>query len=1600
MGDPYQYPVFFDYPGLDAELKKRIKTFFEVGRRGGDCSPLTNIKDNTYRIDFKDQDAQQRVLQKSEHVLKLAGGPLVLTVRDSPTQKGKSLNPVLDFSPSQQKQQPSLASSQRPCDDEYELKRDPYLLRYFKESPKASQELEKELPSASCSAKFYPDEGRVLIQGLSQPDAAHDVTNWKAKVDKVFDEFLCHYEAESRKIKALLQSYGSPQTTDEVKVYNEAGLAVVVGKRSQVKAMLVDVDSRIKRGTQSDKKQTNCRLGKAKLSLLWKEIQHNLGESFPEVKVTQTNDGQIVLEGSLEEIRKAGDLISDMEKSVLERTVSGVSLHFLAFLRKAYGEPGVLGDILGVGDNVEIELRDAGLHIYTLSADKLDDTEKKLHKKFKEDRFYIPNCSTVPSELREKLKCKASSMNQEQCRAQFVFGSDNKVHLQGHTEEFEALKGVVEQFILDEASIEGKLILPFPELAQQLPELLHLHKFDDSGVTIRPLTSSSRPMVLLEGPSGKVTEVRNRLGPFLDSLVKDRVIVDMPGAGRYFENPSGREDILRVARSQKCLLQFQEQPHISRKDLASGTVATYCLHEGLKVLVCNGDITKQDADAIVNAANERLDHGGGVAGALSKAGGPEVQKESSLLVKQNGKISTGRAVVTTGGNLKCKKLLHAVGPVGGKSGGRESELLEKTIQSALDLAEVMEFKSIAIPCISSGLFGVPVKVCSEAIVTAVKKFCSQGDRSLNKIILIDDREEVVRAMQDACDRILRVNPEGTSASAPDTARGASAGLPGDGVRFEVIQGTLETQQVDCLVCPMAGHDPVSTVVGQILVREEPQLAAKFHQEAKGATLPSDIVIVKDIVALSSKGVAFLNLIPWDNNQDGTAVKVLRQSIKKILAFCGIRGYSSVALPVLGAGGVLRFPHSVASRVILEEVQAFEKSRVDRTSFLIRCVIHPNNKESSKAFQSAQKHLHLRGFTNDVNPDQASFYRHVSNTNDEVTAMLGEVKLQIVNDNIIHETTDVIVNTTDFSRNQFGVSKAILTAAGPTVEADFAKVGVPADRYHTTGAGLLGCKEIIHASFHCDQQIIRKTCIKILKQCESKGFCSAAFPAINTGAARMDYFTACKAMLDGMTAAITDLKPKSLSLIRIVILDQAVYQAFRLELENRFGQTATPHLTLREKAMKLLKKLQNQRTAKASATPDKTFLSFKPPPVTMNVISCGGPQTIRTIKRDLEGFLQMQLVEKKVDVQDFSRLEPMELEAVQAKISLFAISLEYQRLQGSGRSDRNSTGNTARGETQSLSDSGREVYVLKGLKEDVLSVTELINKAIQKALCEDLQDKEEAMLALTTQWSILDPVCGAWQELSLHDNFLLEGAHSRNEVLVDVTAPDGMKVTVNVRAREATNWTTGATHKVKRSMSGTTLDLPTHWEPMEGETFKKVELQPSSTEYQGVAQGFLRTANYNICKIERVQNVYLWHAYTVCRERIFAKNGRAELGERFLYHGTSAESCECIEKNKFDRGYAGQHAAVYGKGVYFAVNADYSARGYSPLDASGLKRLYVTRVLTGRCTKGNSQLKAAPPRGSDRTDCYDSVVDNCQAPTMYVIFHDDQAYPEYLITFRQ
>lgn len=133
-----------------------------------------------------------------------------------------------------------------------------------------------------------------------------------------------------------------------------------------------------------------------------------------------------------------------------------------------------------------------------------------------------------------------------------------------------------------------------------------------------------------------------------------------------------------------------------------------------------GDITKRNVDAIVNAANSYLKHGGGVARAIVRKGGAIIQEESDKIDY----VSVGSVAITTGGRLPCKSVIHAVGPQMGE--GDEDHKLKSVVENILKLATEKKFKSISMPAISSGIFGFPKDRCAKILIGESKKFVKEN----------------------------------------------------------------------------------------------------------------------------------------------------------------------------------------------------------------------------------------------------------------------------------------------------------------------------------------------------------------------------------------------------------------------------------------------------------------------------------------------------------------------------------------------------------------------------------------------------------------------------------------------------------------------------------------------------------------------------------------------------------------------------------------------------------------------------------------------------------------------------------------------------------
>jgi O-acetyl-ADP-ribose deacetylase (regulator of RNase III) len=156
--------------------------------------------------------------------------------------------------------------------------------------------------------------------------------------------------------------------------------------------------------------------------------------------------------------------------------------------------------------------------------------------------------------------------------------------------------------------------------------------------------------------------------------------------------------------------------------------------DGTQLEMVEGDITDLDVDAIVNAANEQLQLGTGVAGAIRAKGGPSIQEECNRI----GGTPVGTAVMTGAGNLKARRVIHAVGPRMGE--GDEDKKLAAAVRAALALADRRGMKSIALPAISTGNFGFPVDRAARITLTEVHRFL-QGGTKLDRVVLCLHGEE-------------------------------------------------------------------------------------------------------------------------------------------------------------------------------------------------------------------------------------------------------------------------------------------------------------------------------------------------------------------------------------------------------------------------------------------------------------------------------------------------------------------------------------------------------------------------------------------------------------------------------------------------------------------------------------------------------------------------------------------------------------------------------------------------------------------------------------------------------------------------------------------
>ncbi|XP_021065047.1 protein mono-ADP-ribosyltransferase PARP9 isoform X2 [Mus pahari] len=366
---------------------------------------------------------------------------------------------------------------------------------------------------------------------------------------------------------------------------------------------------------------------------------------------------------------------------------------------------------------------------------------------------------------------------------------------------------------------------------------------------------------------------------------------------------------------------------------------------GIELSVWKDDLTRHVVDAVVNAANEDLLHGSGLAGSLVKIGGFEIQEESKRLIATFGKVPVGEVAITSAGRLPCHLIIHAVGPRWTVTNSWTAiELLKLAIKNILDYVTKRDIriKTVAIPALSSGIFQFPLNLCTCIILETIQLYF-QGKQmfgNLREIHLVSNEDPTVASFKSASESIL--GRDLSSWGSPETNPASNVTFHiGQGLTLQIVQGCIELQTTDVIVNSGYMQDFKSGQVAQSILR---QAGIEMEKELDKITLPSDYQVVR-VTKGFKLSCQYVFHVAWHFQINKH--QILKDAMKSCLEKCLKPDINSISFPALGTG-VMGLKKSTAAQIMFEEVFAFAKEHKGKT-LTVKIVIFPVDVETYKIF---------------------------------------------------------------------------------------------------------------------------------------------------------------------------------------------------------------------------------------------------------------------------------------------------------------------------------------------------------------------------------------------------------------------------------------------------------------------------------------------------------------------------------------------------------------------------------------------------------------------------------------------------------------------------
>lgn len=679
------------------------------------------------------------------------------------------------------------------------------LWKFLYKNHRLLEEINEEVRRCHCELTWSSLNGEVTVRPAATlvNQGRLKIKNWKRDASKALSGIRSRYKVMPLKVDPVVWDIiKNDLEGDRILIEFDTlmGIVTLVGKSEdvqniepQIKELIENTTQKIKREEQSLKEKVAMSPGKYAL-LCHIGVQECFHVECPEMEMFYDEDAQHVhLKGFHAHVYKAKSEIQERVFSMAQKSIQlppevfqfleevdcvefSKSLFIAQKIFAIYELEGRTVLLTGCSSETLLKAETQMVNALNFKRIDIEDREFLNGKKWKEItsnllRKYNSSSKTV---IINKLTSEATAA----------------VIIAGCVGEVNDIHGILSDFVEKNMKIERFIEIKPPLVINYLKAQKKLFcKKTNFQIGFNP--EKKQKGILLTGLKTEILEVMNSIQQARDSLCIKSICIDKPGARQFFQDKDWyyKGEVKRLFH---CFIELQQNAEKEQGgDADRQKYLQADLAPGVSLIVQQGDLVQFPVEVVVNSANEELRHKGGLAAALSKAAGPELQADCDQIVKEKGKIQPGRATISKAGKLPYKHVIHAVGPTWKQSDAQECVfLLKRAVEESLHLAEKYQYQSIAIPAISSGVYRFPLSQAVETIVLAIKENFQYNweGRTLKKIYLVDTAEKTVEAFAEMVKTVFK-------GTLPDTASPSS--LPA------VVQPNCRKDDGDrqMLLCP-------------------------------------------------------------------------------------------------------------------------------------------------------------------------------------------------------------------------------------------------------------------------------------------------------------------------------------------------------------------------------------------------------------------------------------------------------------------------------------------------------------------------------------------------------------------------------------------------------------------------------------------------------------------------------------------------------------------------------------------------------------------------------------------------------------------------------